>query len=126
MAPLCSDRSPRCSSHPRATWPRPPFRVYHLHFTPTYSSWINQLERWFSLLTEKQLRRGTHKSTRQLEDAIRLYLASNASARPFVWTKTADDMSTAWKSIRSVDAVSIAFSKACVCAAGPAIATGRL
>ncbi len=66
---------------------------FHVHFTPTYSSWINQVERWFSLLTEKQLRRGTHKSTRQLEDAIRLYLAtSNASARPFVWTKTADDI----------------------------------
>ncbi len=66
---------------------------FQVHFTPTYSSWINQVERWFSLLTEKQLRRGTHKSTRQLEDAIRLYLAtSNASARPFVWTKTADEI----------------------------------
>ncbi len=66
---------------------------YQVHFTPTYSSWINQVERWFSLLTEKQLRRGTHKSTRQLEDAIRLYLAtSNESARPFAWTKTADEI----------------------------------
>jgi len=66
---------------------------FHVHFTPTYSSWINQVERWFSLLTEKQLRRGTHKSTRQLEDAIRLFLAtSNASAKPFVWTKSADDI----------------------------------
>jgi transposase len=66
---------------------------YRLHFTPTYSSWINQVERWFALLTEKQLRRGTHKSTRQLEDAIRLYLASsNETATPFVWTKSADDI----------------------------------
>jgi len=66
---------------------------YQVHFTPTYSSWINQVERWFSLLTERQLRRGTHTSTRQLEDAIRLYLAtSNAAARPFIWTKTADDI----------------------------------
>ena len=66
---------------------------YQLHFTPTYSSWINQVERWFALLTEKQLRRGTHTSTRQLEDAIRLYLAtSNETAKPFVWTKTADDI----------------------------------
>ena len=65
----------------------------HVHFTPTYSSWINQVERWFSLLTEKQLRRGTHKSTRQLEDAVRLYLAtSNQSAKPFSWTKTPDDI----------------------------------
>jgi transposase len=66
---------------------------FQVHFTPTYSSWINQVERWFSLLTEKQLRRGTHKSTRQLEDAVRLYLAtSNQSAKPFSWTKTADDI----------------------------------
>lgn len=66
---------------------------FQVHFTPTYSSWINQVERWFSLLTEKQLRRGTHKSTRQLEDAVRLYLAtSNESAKPFSWTKTADDI----------------------------------
>ncbi|MGH7761917.1 MAG: IS630 family transposase [Candidatus Dormibacteraceae bacterium] len=68
-------------------------RRFQVHFTPTYSSWINQVERWFSLLTEKQLRRGTHKSPRQLEDAIRLYLATcNESPRPFTWTKTADDI----------------------------------
>jgi transposase len=45
---------------------------FHLHFTPTYPSWINQVERWFANLTEKQIRRGTHRSTRALEDAIRL------------------------------------------------------
>jgi len=66
---------------------------YHLHFTPTYSSWINQVERVFSDLTEKQLRRGTHRSTRQLESAIRLYLAvRNEHPKPFVWVKTADEI----------------------------------
>jgi len=66
---------------------------FHLHFTPTYSSWINQVERWFVGLTEKQLRRGTHRSTRELEDAIRLYLAtSNEDPKPFTWVKTADEI----------------------------------
>jgi transposase len=66
---------------------------FHVHFTPTYSSWINQVERWFALLTDRQLRRGTHKSTRQLVDAIRLYLATcNQSPKPFAWTKTADEI----------------------------------
>jgi transposase len=68
---------------------------FHLHFTPTYSSWINQVERWFAMLTEKQIRRGTHRSTRALEDAIRLYLAvHNEDPKPFVWIKTADDILT--------------------------------
>jgi transposase len=49
---------------------------FRLHFTPTYSSWINQVERWFANLTEKQIRRGSHRSTGALEDAIRLYLAN--------------------------------------------------
>ena len=63
---------------------------FHLHFTPTYSSWINQVERWFAGLTEKQIKRGSHRSTRQLEDAIRRYLAmNNAQPKPFVWVKTA-------------------------------------
>ena len=66
---------------------------YHVHFTPTYSSWINQVERWFATLTDKQIRRGTHRSTRALEDAIRLYLAvHNESPKPFVWIKTADEI----------------------------------
>ena len=66
---------------------------FQLHFTPTYSSWINQVERWFAMLTEKQIRRGTHRSTRALEDAIRLYLAvHNEDPKPFVWIKTADDI----------------------------------
>lgn len=66
---------------------------FHLHFTPTYSSWINQVERWFAGLTEKQLRQGSHRSTRQLENAIRGYLAvSNEHPKPFVWVKTADQI----------------------------------
>jgi len=66
---------------------------FHVHFTPTYSSWINQVERWFAELTRRQLRRGAHRSTRALEDAIRLYLATyNDDARPFVWVKTADEI----------------------------------
>ena len=66
---------------------------YHLHFTPTSGSWLNQVERWFATLTEKQIRRGTHRSTRQLEQAIRSYLDTyNADPRPFVWSKSADDI----------------------------------
>src|SRR5256712_13304190 len=66
---------------------------FHLHFTPTGASWINLVERWFSALTEKQLRRGVHRSTRELEDAIRRYVAvTNAAPKPFVWTKTADEI----------------------------------
>src|SRR3954452_3298528 len=66
---------------------------FQLHFTPTYSSWINQVERWFADLSEKQIRCGSHRSTRALEDAIRLYLAAhNADPKPFVWVKTNDDI----------------------------------
>jgi transposase len=63
---------------------------FHVHFTPTSDSWLNQVERWFATLTEKQIRRGTHRSTRQLEDAIRNYLKLNdAGHKPFVGTKSA-------------------------------------
>jgi transposase len=66
---------------------------YHLHFTPTSASWLNLVERWFGLLTDRQLRRGTHRSTRELETAIREFLdAHNANPKPFVWTKTADQI----------------------------------
>jgi len=64
---------------------------FQVHFTPTSASWLNQVERWFATLTEKQIRRGTHRSTRELEDAIRHYLAVyNVEPKPFVWTKSAD------------------------------------
>jgi transposase len=66
---------------------------FHLHFTPTSSSWLNLVERWFAALTEKQLRRGAHRSTRELEDAIRRYLEiNNRHPKPFIWTKTADQI----------------------------------
>lgn len=66
---------------------------YHLHFTPTGSSWLNLVERWFAALTEKQLRRGVHRSTRELEQAILSYIEStNAAPKPFVWIKTADQI----------------------------------
>ncbi|BCQ29127.1 hypothetical protein NK8_73170 (plasmid) [Caballeronia sp. NK8] len=66
---------------------------FHVHFTPTSASWLNQVERWFASLTEKYLRRGTHRSTRQLEDAIRQYLEIyNANPQPFSWSKSADEI----------------------------------
>ena len=66
---------------------------YHLHFTPTGASWINLVERWFAALTEKQLRRGVHRSTHELELAIRRYVdVTNAHPKPFVWSKTADQI----------------------------------
>jgi len=66
---------------------------YHVHFTPTGASWLNLVERWFAALTEKQLRRGVHRSTRELEDAIYRYLEiTNSKPKPFIWTKTADQI----------------------------------
>jgi transposase len=66
---------------------------YHLHFTPTSASWLNQVERWFAALTEKQLRRGVFRSTRELEDAIAAFIEShNTGAHPFIWTKSADQI----------------------------------
>jgi transposase len=64
-----------------------------LHFTPTSSSWLNLVERWFSELTTKQLRRGSHASVRQLNTDIRAWIDTwNQNPRPFVWTKTADQI----------------------------------
>jgi transposase len=66
---------------------------FHLHFTPTGASWINLVERWFGLLTEKQLRRGIFRSTRELEMTIRNYIEThNEHPKPFIWTKTADEI----------------------------------
>jgi transposase len=66
---------------------------FHLHFTPTAASWINMVERWFGLLTEKQIRRGVFRSTRQLEQTIRTYIETyNEQPKPFVWSKTADEI----------------------------------
>jgi transposase len=66
---------------------------FHLHFVPTSSSWLNQVERWFSELTTKLLQRGVHKNVQQLEADIRNWIATwNENPRPFVWTKTADEI----------------------------------
>jgi len=71
--------------HPRFT----------LHFTPTYSSWLNLVERWFAELTEKWLRRGTHRSTKELDAAIQSWIDTwNENPRPFIWHKTADEILT--------------------------------
>ncbi len=66
---------------------------FHLHFTPKGASWLNLVECWFSAFTERQLRRGVHRSTRELEQAIYRYLElGNQAPRPFMWTKTADEI----------------------------------
>jgi transposase len=65
----------------------------HLHFTPTSASWLNLVERWFALLSDKQIKRGAHSSTRALEAAIMAYIAlTNQDPKPFVWTKTAEEI----------------------------------
>ncbi len=64
---------------------------FHVHFTPTYSSWLNQVERWFAYLTEDLLQRGDHRSVQALEADIRTWIkAWNEDPKPFVWTKTAE------------------------------------
>jgi transposase len=66
---------------------------FHLHFTPTGSSWINQVERWFGLITDQMIRRGAHKSVQALEDEIRAWIETwNQNPRPFAWTKTAEEI----------------------------------
>lgn len=66
---------------------------YHVHFTPTSASWVNQVERWFALLTERALRRGVHRSVAELERDIRAFIdATNAAPKPFRWVKSADDI----------------------------------
>lgn len=63
---------------------------FHLHFTPTYSSWMNLVERWFAELTNKWLRRGTHRSTKELEYAITRWIDHwNDEPKPFVWHRSA-------------------------------------
>jgi DDE superfamily endonuclease len=95
---LMTDNYPAHSTEPIRKWlgSRPRWRA---HFTPTASSWVNQVERFFADLTEKQIRRGVHRSTAELETAIRAYLdAVNADPKPFRWTKSADDILAAVKS----------------------------
>lgn len=71
---------------------------WHTHSTPTSTSWISLVERFFANLTDKQIRRGAHRSTEELETAIRAYIhAVNADPKPFRWTKSADDILAAVK-----------------------------
>jgi transposase len=66
---------------------------FHMHFTPTGSSWINQVERWFGLLAEQKIKRGAHKSVQALEKDVRAWIADwNSHPRPFLWTKTAEEI----------------------------------
>jgi transposase/transcriptional regulator with XRE-family HTH domain len=66
---------------------------FHVHFTPTGSSWMNQVERWFGLLTDKLIRRGVHTSVKALEQDISAWIDEwNVKPRPFTWTKTADEI----------------------------------
>ena len=66
---------------------------YHLHFTPTHASWINQVERWFGLLSQQQIKRASHHTVKALELAIEQFLAAhNESPKPFKWTKSADEI----------------------------------
>jgi len=66
---------------------------FQVHFTPTSASWLNLVERFFALLSERQIKRGTHRSTLELERAIRAYLSTyNKDPKAFVWTKTADEI----------------------------------
>ena len=66
---------------------------FHVHFTPTYGSWINLVERWFAELTNKRIRRGVFRSVKELESAIREYISvHNEDPKPFIWTRTADQI----------------------------------
>jgi len=66
---------------------------FHVHYTPTYASWLNQVEIWFNRITQQAIRRGTFRSVKELVDKIDRYVqSSNAHAQPFVWTATADSI----------------------------------
>ena len=71
---------------------------WHIHFTPTSASWINQVERWFAELTRKQLQRGVHRSTAELEADITAFIAAhNEDPKPYKWIKSADEILAAVK-----------------------------
>lgn len=66
---------------------------FHVHYTPTYSSWLNLVERWFALLSERWIKRASHRSTRELERDIRAFLhKTNEHPKPFIWTKSGDQI----------------------------------
>ena len=77
---------------------------FQLHFTPTYSSWLNLVERFFAEITAKRIRRGSYTSVDDLEGAIYDYLLQhNAKPKPFVWSKSAEDILT--RERRALDAL---------------------
>lgn len=66
---------------------------FHIHYTPTYASWLNQVERWFALITQRAIRRGSFRSVKDLVQKIDRFVAHyNRSHRSFVWTATADSI----------------------------------
>jgi len=88
---LVMDNDATHKTHAIRTWlakrPHWPRILGHVHFTPTSASWLNQVERLFALLTEKQLRRGVHRSTQELEQAIQDYIETvNHDPKSFRWT----------------------------------------
>ncbi|MET3663061.1 putative transposase [Aquamicrobium ahrensii] len=71
---------------------------WHVHFTPTSASWINRVEWWFAALTRKQLQRGVHRSTAELEaDIVAFIKAHNENPKPYKWVKSADEILAAVK-----------------------------
>ncbi len=65
-----------------------------MHYTPTYSSWLNQVEFWFNIITQEAIRRGTFRSVKELVAKIENFVAHyNAKSKPFMWTTTADSIS---------------------------------
>jgi transposase len=88
---VCDNYATRNTPEIRAWLARRP--RFHVHFVPTGSSWINQVERWFGLLAGKPIRRGAHTSVQALENDIKDWIATwNDNPRPFTWTKTADEI----------------------------------
>ena len=86
---------------------------WHVHFTPTSASWLNQVERFFADLTEKQIRRGVHRSTAELERAITDYIETvNEDPKPFRWHKSADDILASIKRfcLRTLETAAVAVS----------------
>jgi len=66
---------------------------YHLHFTPTYASWINQVERWFAIISRRAMRRGSFRNVRELKHGIERFIERyNQDPRPFKWTATAESI----------------------------------
>jgi transposase len=79
--------------HPKVKQWLTKHRRFQLHFTPTSSSWLNLVERWFAKLTDKRIRRGTFFSVKELVRAIQEYLAeNNKQPKPFVWTATVEQI----------------------------------